>query len=498
MRRTLGGLLFASALSTQAAARSIVISQQQGTSPYDLIPPSHCLSTSYFGTYGQQLTHVFVSEPECTESVEPSFTRGNSPIVVNEASKDEEDKLLCWLEEAVLDDSIRRVGAKSVAEEIAEFVRRANPSTEARRMTEQIPMSSSEFNKATVLYSTPTGALVSISPSLLSHLDMLLPGHIQPTVLPTSPLPLHPTETKSSTKYLRSVLKNLKFNPDIAALTSTISLSHMQDTILWLTGEDPSSPIISRHSFSPGARTAAHWIQKKMEHAGGECEQKQFLEGFAPNVVCKFKGTDDTTGVVILSGHYDSRGSFGSVRAPGGDDDGSGVTHVLGIAQAIADNQISFKTNVELVAFAGEEQGLLGSRAYAAELRKQNANITLMIQADMLAYHDPSEPAQLGLPQFIGLPEAGQLVANVSALYAPELTVGLSAACCSDHQSFHEQGFPATQVFERAGPIIDPMYHNSGDLSERSGYDLGQVRSIAKVTFATLLEVAGYSLPLEE
>lgn len=29
-------------------------------------------------------------------------------------------------------------------------------------------------------------------------------------------------------------------------------------------------------------------------------------------------------------------------------------------------------------------------------------------------------------------------------------------------QSFHEQGFPATQVFERAGPIADPMYHQSG------------------------------------
>jgi hypothetical protein len=24
------------------------------------------------------------------------------------------------------------------------------------------------------------------------------------------------------------------------------------------------------------------------------------------------------------------------------------------------------------------------------------------------------------------------------------------------------QGFPATQVFERAGRIADPMYHNSG------------------------------------
>ena len=81
----------------------------------------------------------------------------------------------------------------------------------------------------------------------------------------------------------------------------------------------------------------------------------------------------------------------------------------------------------------------------------------------------------------IGLPEAAQLVANVSKIYSPELTIGTSPACCSDHQSFHEQGFPATQVFERAGPIVDPMYHNSGDLSDRVGYDFEQLRLIAKV-----------------
>ena len=64
-------------------------------------------------------------------------------------------------------------------------------------------------------------------------------------------------------------------------------------------------------------------------------------------------------------------------------------------------------------------------------------------------------------------------------------------------------GFPATQVFERAGPIVDPMYHNSGelaasvipgavahellaltctgDLSDRDGYDFEQIKSIAKI-----------------
>jgi len=31
-------------------------------------------------------------------------------------------------------------------------------------------------------------------------------------------------------------------------------------------------------------------------------------------------------------------------------------------------------------------------------MREKNANITVMIQADMLGYHAPGEPPQLGLP----------------------------------------------------------------------------------------------------
>ena len=66
-----------------------------------------------------------------------------------------------------------------------------------------------------------------------------------------------------------------------------------------------------------------------------------------------------------MSAHYDSRGSFGSTRAPGGDDDGSGTVALLSIARTIARTGVTFRKNVQLCAFAGEEQGLLGSRAYA-------------------------------------------------------------------------------------------------------------------------------------
>jgi Peptidase family M28 len=73
----------------------------------------------------------------------------------------------------------------------------------------------------------------------------------------------------------------------------------------------------------------------------------------------------DTTETVLISAHYDSRGSFGSIRAPGGNDDGSATTGLLAIARTIKRLGVRFRSNVELVAFAGEEQGLLGSYDYA-------------------------------------------------------------------------------------------------------------------------------------
>jgi hypothetical protein len=41
------------------------------------------------------------------------------------------------------------------------------------------------------------------------------------------------------------------------------------------------------------------------------------------------------------------------------------------------------------------------------------------------------------------------------------------------------------------------MYHNSGDLSQREGYDFDQIVSIAKVTMSAVLTVAGYRIGQE-
>lgn len=62
-----------------------------------------------------------------------------------------------------------------------------------------------------------------------------------------------------------------------------------------------------------------------------------------------------------------------STRAPGGNDDGSGTSSLLAIARAIERKSVKFGVNVELVAFAGEEQGLLGSLAYASQSESHSA-----------------------------------------------------------------------------------------------------------------------------
>lgn len=67
---------------------------------------------------------------------------------------------------------------------------------------------------------------------------------------------------------------------------------------------------------------------------------------------------------------------------------------------------------------------------------------------------------QLGFPTKYSTKELDKLFGVVVSAYVPELEIGVTPGCCSDHQSFWERGFPSTQFFERNGNIADPMYHN--------------------------------------
>ena len=73
--------------------------------------------------------------------------------------------------------------------------------------------------------------------------------------------------------------------------------------------------------------------------------------------------------IVLLGGHYDSRTvnvSDGVSPAPGANDSGSQTSVVLELARAFAGH--TFDATLAFVAFAGEEQGLVGSKALASNV----------------------------------------------------------------------------------------------------------------------------------
>ncbi|KAI8972536.1 Zn-dependent exopeptidase [Trametes punicea] len=456
-----------------------------------------CLSQSYYGTYG--VRRAFVLDRECLGK---SFSLAHLGTAVR---LQEEEENLVWVSRGPVDPSLaapslfdaeldRLLGdlRKPPASQLEMAQERPQDSASNPQIALQAPSQST----VQVLHRAQDGALLAASDAVLRTLDAKLPPYWRYAFFPDSPVPLIPIPRHAKQR-LKDALAKIRYNHVIASVVNGISLSRLRRDVRYLSGEDPTSELVTRHSFSEDAPRAAAWVKSRFEETGAACELKYFQEGFAPNVICKLAASRNTTETLVLGAHYDDRGSFGSVRAPGANDDASGTAALLGIAHAIARRGVVFDANVLLCAFAGEEQGMVGSKAYAQELREQGANITLMIQADMLAYRVPGELPQLGLsdPALLGTAELTHILSNVSAIYSPELTVGyIPYPGGSDHQSFYEQGFPATEVYERAGYPKDPMYHKSGNLSDREGYDFEQIKSIAKVELATILHVAGFDL----
>ncbi|KAF9391914.1 hypothetical protein CPB97_005041 [Podila verticillata] len=315
----------------------------------------------------------------------------------------------------------------------------------------------------------------------------ILPVRTSGLVAPLEGLPLdHPIIVKGRT---------LKHRQALQAIVDQVDVKTLEKDVTWLSGEAPGSPFLTRSSTSKQSVEVAEWLKSQFESYGcDKVELMTYRTMFGPNVICTFKGTEHPSEHVIIGAHHDSRGSFLSNRAPGADDDGSGSSMLLQVARLIKQNNLTFGRTFVIAAFSGEEQGLFGSAALAKKLKSEGTTITMMIQGDMLAYRKPGEPIQTAFPARYHTPELTALLRNVTELYVPETVVGVTGACCSDHQSFWEAGYPATAFFERNGPIADPKYHNSGDLVYREGYDFEQLRASTKAMMASVFEVAEVKL----
>jgi leucyl aminopeptidase len=209
-----------------------------------------------------------------------------------------------------------------------------------------------------------------------------------------------------------------------------------------------------------------------------------------PSVVLTIPGTTLPSEIVVLGAHQDSINGGASGRAPGADDDASGLASLSEVIRvALANNYRPLRT-VKFMAYAAEEVGLRGSADIAAQHRNANANVVGVLQLDMTNYKgnasvdfalvtDRTNAAQNAfvgqlIDTYVGLPRV-----NTQCGYA-----------CSDHASWNTQGYAAS--FPHEAPLADsnPFIHTANDSFAQSGNNANHALKYSKLAGAYLAELA--------
>lgn len=194
----------------------------------------------------------------------------------------------------------------------------------------------------------------------------------------------------------------------------------------------------------------------------------------------------------VVGAHYDT-----VETSPGADDNASGVTAVLLVAEELV-RVPARDTNVMFVFFDQEEIGLVGSCLFAERLRSDGVDFADLHNIDMVGWdsdHDRAVELTFCNGRNAGFDRATE--AYFMELYAraavnmagdPDGPVGdlsLRHSCRSDHVPFGWFGYRAVHVAEEfSGNDMCPHYHQRQDTCDTLNY--GYLRSVAALVAAAV------------
>lgn len=172
---------------------------------------------------------------------------------------------------------------------------------------------------------------------------------------------------------------------EIAAMVESVSTERIaadvQKLVAFRTRNTCSTEILAARDFL-GARLSTEGMTVAFDAFDAPCAPPVRRE----SVIGVLRGRDPTR-LVLLGGHFDSRStgrSDGAADAPGANDSGSQTALVLEVSRVLAGR--SFDASIAFVAFAGEEQGLLGSSSIASHLAAlfPGATLEAMLDCDIV------------------------------------------------------------------------------------------------------------------
>ena len=307
----------------------------------------------------------------------------------------------------------------------------------------------------------------------------------------------------------------------------------MRELLTKLVSFGTRNTLSDQNSPTRGIGAARNWILEEMRRSS-EKLRVNFDAHIIPaqgritrevdlrNVVAILPGRSPRR--IYVSGHYDSlniggqnasnaaapgagtggdrqtRADFDhNVEAPGANDDGSGTVLTMELARVFAESGIEFDATLVFICWAGEEQGLVGSRAHAAGLAEQKVPVEAMFNNDIVGNSRGGNgvvDAESVRVYAIGPEDSparalARYIVKTAGIYVPSHRVRPMAredrfGRGSDQSSFTAQGFPAI-VFREANENFDRQ-HGAADTLD--GVDFGYLAQNARVNAAGVASLA--------
>ena len=215
------------------------------------------------------------------------------------------------------------------------------------------------------------------------------------------------------------------------------------------------------------------------------------------NIEATLPGTNESSDeIYVLSAHYDTMyhlGMHGNILdiIIGGDvganDDSSGVAFLLAAAKVMS--QYSFNHTIRFVAVSGEEEGLLGSDAYAKEAAKNNDNIVAVFNVDMIGNRNPgwrnTEVEVFGYNDSLIVNSTISINKRYPEFLNFTIIRDIPEHYGSDHKSFIKYGYDAVDFTEA---LDDYDWHKKSDTIENM--DISYTTEISRLILATVAELA--------
>jgi hypothetical protein len=181
----------------------------------------------------------------------------------------------------------------------------------------------------------------------------------------------------------------------INAMVQNITVANFQTTVETL------QAFPNRNANGPYNDSAAAWLLSKFQSFGItdvkldtftfqswyiENDTYKFRTDTCHNVIATIPGTQDTSPVYVVGGHYDTSvwlpGDTLGIRGPGADDNGSGTAAAIEMARIFV-SPPPLRT-LKFIAFDCEEWGLYGSAKAANDAYNAGSQIGCMLNYDMI------------------------------------------------------------------------------------------------------------------